>query len=147
MMDAQQEQQQKEFLSALFPPDLSGDHAQRSQSSNPVFSFTSNDGSTLTQQHLSGLISSPANGVNPQVNLDLLGNLMSLSGIEGQPSNSQQLPQYNPQLLLEQQFKLTQLQQLQQLQNQIFQQQVRIPVLMRNMSDLWTLITSPAATY
>ena len=32
--------------------------------------------------------------------------------------------QFNPQLLLEQQFKLTQLQQLQQLQNQIFQQQV-----------------------
>ncbi|KAL1745514.1 hypothetical protein HDZ31DRAFT_36321 [Schizophyllum fasciatum] len=34
--------------------------------------------------------------------------------------------QFNPQLMLEQQFKLTQLQQLQQLQNQIFQQQLAI---------------------
>ena len=40
------------------------------------------------------------------------------------PSNSSSSPpSYNPQLL-EQQIKLSQLQQLQQLQNQIFQQQV-----------------------
>ncbi|KAL1753393.1 hypothetical protein FB107DRAFT_276747 [Schizophyllum commune] len=43
-----------------------------------------------------------------------------------QQGNMDGSQQFNPQLLLEQQFKLTQLQQLQQLQNQIFQQQLAI---------------------
>ncbi|KAJ6588910.1 hypothetical protein B0H19DRAFT_1101926 [Mycena capillaripes] len=42
---------------------------------------------------------------------------------ESPPSNTSS---YNPGLLLEQQYKLTQLQQLQQLQNQIFQQQIAL---------------------
>jgi hypothetical protein len=125
-MDAQQEQQQKEFISSFFPPD---DHGQRAldrgpQSSNPVFPFTPNDISTTgTQTNFSGLMPLHTNISNAQVNMDLLGNLMTAQGIEGQPNPSQQ---YTPQLLLEQQFKLTQLQQLLQLQNQIFQQQVRL---------------------
>ena len=68
-----------------------------------------------------------------QLAITLLNNLLSMQGIENSilsqqsttptsPTSSQ--PSYNPQLLLEQQIKLTQLQQLQQLQSQIFQQQV-----------------------
>jgi hypothetical protein len=58
----------------------------------------------------------------PPNQLDLLGNMMAMQGIESPTA----LPQFAPHLLLEQQFKLSQLQQLQQLQNQIFQQQVSI---------------------
>ena len=56
----------------------------------------------------------PANDINYLPNHDILN-----------PIESQH---YSPHLLLEQQFKLTQLQQLQQLQNQIFQQQVNPPI-------------------
>ncbi|PBK78029.1 hypothetical protein ARMSODRAFT_946887 [Armillaria solidipes] len=71
-----------------------------------------------------------------QMDMEMLGNLMSLQGINSpndiSPTSPSQ-PQFNtntgatsPQLLMEQQFKLAQLQQLQQLQNQIFQQQIAI---------------------
>jgi hypothetical protein len=123
-MDAQQEQQQKEFMSSFFSPD---DHGQRALDRGPqssMFPFTPNDVSTTgTQTNFSGLMQLNTNISNAQVNMDLLGNLMTAQGIEGQPNPAQQ---YTPQLLLEQQFKLTQLQQLLQLQNQIFQQQVRL---------------------
>lgn len=63
-----------------------------------------------------------------ELNMDFIGNLMTLQeqqrtnlSSDPQPLNA---PPVNQHLLLEQQFKLAQLQQLQQLQNQIFQQQV-----------------------
>jgi hypothetical protein len=89
------------------------------------------------------LMSTPQN----QLTLSLLNNLLQMQGLENSIMNHQQhptnattppsttpssqptsptitQPSYNPQLLLEQQIKLSQLQQLQRLQNQIFQQQV-----------------------
>ncbi|KAJ7269889.1 hypothetical protein C8J57DRAFT_1323836 [Mycena rebaudengoi] len=68
---------------------------------NPNFQFHENS----APQNLNG-------------NLELIGTLGNLI--------SDQAPSYNPGLLLEQQYKLTQLQQLQQLQNQIFQQQIAL---------------------
>ncbi|KAG5733259.1 hypothetical protein E4T56_gene20859 [Termitomyces sp. T112] len=59
------------------------------------------------------------------LNVDILNNLMSIQGIESAPT-SPTSPHINAPGLLEQQFKLTQLQQLQQLQNQIFQQQIAL---------------------
>lgn len=86
------------------------------------------------------------------IDMDLLGSLMAMQGVQhantqGQMSQAissqplstaynthdqqQQTPintsNPTPATLLEQQFKLSQLQQLQQLQNQIFQQQVHLP--------------------
>ncbi|EIN08267.1 hypothetical protein PUNSTDRAFT_143906 [Punctularia strigosozonata HHB-11173 SS5] len=72
--------------------------------------------------------------------MDILSSFMSMQGIEGQDNQQQpsevqqgqgqgQSQQFNaqtPQALLEQQLKLTRLQQLQQLQNQIFQQQIEL---------------------
>jgi hypothetical protein len=124
-MDAQaQEQQQKEFLSSFFPADVSVDEMQRTLDSthgnNGLFSFSGGPPHPGMPNGHSGL----GNGANARLDMELLGNLMAMQGIEGQPGSNHQQPQYTPQLLLEQQFKLTQLQQLQQLQHQIFQQQV-----------------------
>ncbi|TFK37996.1 hypothetical protein BDQ12DRAFT_698896 [Crucibulum laeve] len=94
---------------------------------NPLFPFNSSspNGSMM------GMSTSPS----AQLTMNMLGNLMQMQELggssQGQGQGQGQGAQgggggaYNPQLLLEQQFKLTQLQQLQQLQNQIFQQQVR----------------------
>lgn len=82
----------------------------------------------------------PMSAPQNQLAINLLNNLLQMQGLENtilaqqtaattpatSPSSSPSTTQaaYNPQLLLEQQIKLTQLQQLQQLQSQIFQQQV-----------------------
>jgi hypothetical protein len=85
---------------------------------------------------------------NSQLTMNLLNNLLQMQGLEnnivsqqlsasGQTSSSSAQPQspdaapsspnsFPPHLMIEQQIKLSQLQQLQQLQNQIFQQQVGI---------------------
>lgn len=123
-MDTQtQEQQQKEFLSSFFPLELP-DIVQRGVDGQqpPMYHF---NGPTTAQPSTIGVQHPIPNTTNPQQNGDLLGNLVSMQGIESQPGHSPQT-QYTPQMLLEQQFKLSQLQQLQQLQNQIFQQQARI---------------------
>jgi hypothetical protein len=65
-----------------------------------------------------------ANNSNMQLDMDVMANFMAMQGIESQQALSPTHAPYNPQTLLEQQFKVTQLQQLQQLQNQIFLQQV-----------------------
>ncbi|KAK0459609.1 uncharacterized protein EV420DRAFT_1268847 [Desarmillaria tabescens] len=80
-----------------------------------------------------------------QMDMEMLGNLMSLQGINSPSSISPTSPSHpqfstntattNPQLLMEQQFKLAQLQQLQQLQNQIFQQQVSLSIRADNYGD------------
>ncbi|KAI0764594.1 hypothetical protein BD413DRAFT_576149 [Trametes elegans] len=67
------------------------------------------------QQHLGGM--------QQQVNMDVLENLLSIpDGASQQMSSQPQLPQMSPQALLEQQMRLNQLQQLVLLQNQIVQQ-------------------------
>ena len=92
----------------------------------------------------------PMSAQQGQLTMSLLNNLLQMQGLENAIMNQQQStatatttttatipspsasPQQQPtsptssQLLLEQQIKLTQLRQLQQLQNQIFQQQVVI---------------------
>lgn len=102
------QQQQKDFLQSLFP---SPDHTQ-----SPIYPYTSSD--------------SMSPNSSAQLNMNVLGNMMQMQGIElssasaSSSSGAGSSASYNPQMLMEQQFKLTQLQQLQQLQNQIFQQQV-----------------------
>lgn len=117
-----QEQQQKDFMSTFFSSPT--DHVNQ----NTI------DSSQLHQALFNGSTSAPgmlghgmhqSSNTNMPLDMDLLGNLMAMQGIESQTAlMSNQQASYNPQVLLEQQFKLTQLQQLQQLQNQIFQQQV-----------------------
>jgi hypothetical protein len=112
-MDSQSlDDHQKEFLNNLFPLDdpsqhHSNDIQQQQQQQQPIF-------------HYNNQQTSPNLNTNVANQLELLGNLMAMQGIESPTT----VPQCTPHLLLEQQFKLTQLQQLQQLQNQIFQQQV-----------------------
>ncbi|KAF7316239.1 BHLH domain-containing protein [Mycena indigotica] len=91
-------QQTKDFMASFFPPDMDPTQLQAAASDHAQFQFHH-------QQP-------PSNG--SQVDL-AMGSLM---GVNDQS--------YNPAALLEQQYKLSQLQQLQQLQNQIFQQQIAL---------------------
>jgi hypothetical protein len=116
MMDSQPTDQQQ--MPALYAQldDAGQQHAMHTDAFQPsIFHFNSQ----ATPQP-------PLMPVNPQLNLnnqlELLGNMMALQGMD----SAANLSQYNPQLLLEQHVKLTQLQQLQQLQNHIFQQQVSV---------------------
>lgn len=128
-MEHTHEQQQKDFLSSFFSAEHPMDHLQaptEGQHQQAMFQFS---GASAPAQSTLGIHPShqqPA--MNSQFNIELLGNFMQMQGIDPPlPPASMSSPTiapYNPQLLLEQQFKLTQLQQLQQLQNQIFQQQV-----------------------
>ncbi|KAJ7100230.1 hypothetical protein B0H15DRAFT_944570 [Mycena belliarum] len=104
-MDSQQaaqDQQAKDFMSSFFPQELSMD----------------------PQDHQYQFHQSPNPNSDPHAPMNLNGN-MDLIGSIGNLINEQN-SSYNPGLLLEQQYKLTQLQQLQQLQNQIFQQQLAL---------------------
>ncbi len=70
---------------------------------------------------------------NQNVSMDVLDNLMNNgssstgAGPSSLPTSAASGSQANQQLLVEQQIKLNQLQQLYQLQTQIFQQQVSFP--------------------
>jgi hypothetical protein len=85
----------------------------------------------------------PQSPNNSQLNMSLINNLIQMQGLENSIVQQQQLSTassssaagqnastqspratYNSQLLLEHQIKMAQLQQLQHLQKQIFQQQV-----------------------
>ncbi|KAG6808582.1 hypothetical protein H0H92_003648 [Tricholoma furcatifolium] len=103
------ERQEKDFLATIFPSD---------GGQQDMYTMAFNQ-QPMQQQSMP----SPMNP--PQLGMDMLNNLMSMQGIESQ-AQTPSSPQYNSQQLLEQQFKLTQLQQLQQLQNQIFQQQIAL---------------------
>lgn len=127
-MDHAQDQQQKDFMSSFFPAEHtlqgSGSAAQHSQQ-QAMFPFNQTSPGAQSSAGMQPFI--PPHG-RSQINMDLLGSLMQMQGIDS-PSSATMSPQtssYNPQLMLEQQFKLSQLQQLQQLQNQIFQQQASI---------------------
>jgi hypothetical protein len=119
-----QDQQQKDFMSTFFPPSADhgnqqqGDHSQHHQ---PLF----NSAALLPGLHGHGTHPSMnTSNTHMALDMDVMGNFISMQGIEGQQQVSPTQPPYNPQMVLEQQFKVTQLQQLQQLQNQIFLQQV-----------------------
>lgn len=128
-MDAHmQDQQQKDFLSSLFPMDISLDHLHNpsdSTGNNNMQFMQYNSGVSAQQQPMANSSVIP-HTMNSPLSMDLIGNLMSLQ-VDTQASMQQSPTQapYNQQMLLEQQMKLAQLQQLQQLQNQIFQQQAR----------------------
>lgn len=108
-------------MATYFPPssDHNQNHGDPSQQQQILFPG-------LQPNTLGSAMHPSFNGSNTTMPFDIeaLGSLMQ--GIEGQAplSPNQQAASYNPHMMLEQQFKLTQLQQLQQLQNQIFQQQV-----------------------
>jgi len=101
---------QKDFMS-LFPPE----QRQSNDGTHPIFYNPS-----PAQQQTMPMPNSPT--------IDILGTLMQMQGLESQATPPAISPAFQSQSLLEQQFKLSQLQQLQQLQNQIFQQQVGPPV-------------------
>lgn len=127
MMDARMDdQQQKDYMASFFP--------------NVDLNHLQTNGMDLMQQPALNSQQSqsmmPGLSMPPQLDMEMLGNLMSMQGLAsphhhqlGAASPSQShFPSTsntaNPQMIMEQQFKLAQLQQLQQLQNQIFQQQV-----------------------
>jgi hypothetical protein len=123
-MDTEQQQKdflqkdfmQKDFMASFFPND------QPLDSHFPFTGGIQQQQQQQQQQHQQHQQQQqPQPTLNTQINMDLL---MHMQGIDTTTPVSSQ-SSYNPQSLLEQQFKLTQLQQLQQLQNQIFQQQVR----------------------
>lgn len=145
-METHSQDQQNQFMASFFPTDLTsmnqqqqGQQQQQQMSYNGVQAMGHN-GNGQQQHHQQ----QQSGGID----MDLLGSLMAMQGVEHQGQNtmhqamSPPLPAYNPTSqqqqntannsnptpasLLEQQFKLNQLQQLQQLQNQIFQQQVRV---------------------
>ncbi|KXN86516.1 hypothetical protein AN958_09988 [Leucoagaricus sp. SymC.cos] len=127
---------QNDLLDSLLltaPSAMQQDHLQQQASSSMPFQATS--GPTPASQPSNVQMSPVANLQPSQLNMNMLNNMMQIQSagdhlvnIVGQnsqgagPSNVQ----YNTQALLEQQFKLSQLQQLQQLQNQIFQQQIAL---------------------
>lgn len=123
-----QDQQQKDFLSTFFsnnnepnhhPDPTQQQHQQHHPQQHGLF-----NGSALTLPNMLAHPMHAANGAPTE--MDLIGSFMAMQGIDTQSALSPSAQSsYNPQMLLEQQFKLNQLQQLQQLQNQIFQQQVR----------------------
>ena len=129
-----QAQQQKDFMSAFFPPQ--GDHPNanidRSQHHQNLFNGQGlHPGMINTGMQA---LSNMNNGSNVTSDIDMLQNLMAMQGMESHsPVQANQQAPYN---MLEQQFKLTQLQQLQQLQNQIFQQQVSTISLL----SVWRLV-------
>ncbi|KAH8828863.1 hypothetical protein DL96DRAFT_1595819 [Flagelloscypha sp. PMI_526] len=91
-----QDDQQKEMLAMLFPP-----------------GFPTDQLSPPSQDAGSG--GAPPNTNFPFPSIDMLSNVLPQDQSQGQPQTYS-----NPQALLEQQIRLSQFQQLQQLQNQIF---------------------------
>ena len=117
-----QAQQQKDFMSTFFSPQ--GDHPNANVDHSQHHQNLFNGQGLHTGMINTGMqaLSNISNGSNVTSDIDILQNLMAMQGIESHsPVQANQQAPYN---MLEQQFKLTQLQQLQQLQNQIFQQQV-----------------------
>ncbi|KAF8916708.1 hypothetical protein CPB85DRAFT_1386587 [Mucidula mucida] len=118
---------QKDYMSSFFPSvDL--DHLQNDSDMGIMQQTAHNTQHNQTMMH--GL------GMPPQLDMEMLGSLMSMQGIDSpqhplsgaSPSQTHFPPNSNannPQMIIEQ-YKLAQLQQLQQLQNQIFQQQMAL---------------------
>ncbi|KAG2067829.1 hypothetical protein BDR04DRAFT_1104415 [Suillus decipiens] len=118
---------QKDFLAFLFPESSSDQHDSQNEVMNTaaVHGQRSNSG----MFNFTGNANSPP--FNQQLDLMAMNNLMSVQGMDttalpALPNSTGLMPQ----VIFEQQYKLTQLHQLQQLQtqiqNQIFQQQLAL---------------------
>ncbi|CAL1699268.1 unnamed protein product [Somion occarium] len=115
---AAHDQHQKDFLNAFFQSETGGELDQRGREPDM---FNNGNLSLPPMMNLSQQTFS-----NPQASMDVLENLMAMQDRVGQAAASQVGQPTTPQILLEQQMRLNQLQQLQQLQNQIFQQQIEL---------------------
>lgn len=118
---------QKDFLTSFFPPDQSHPEHDQHTRDLDMYHDSMNSMNSGSNQHPSMMnLQQQQHMQNPPVGLDML-ELMAMQERTGQTSpGGQSGSQATPQMLLEQQVRLNQLQQLQQLQNQIFQQQVRL---------------------
>ena len=87
--------------------------------------FNGNTQGSQSQQQMN--FQQQLGNLQQQVNMEMLENLLAMQDPQAQANQHQghSAPGASPQALLEHQLRLNQLQQLQQLQNQIFQQQVR----------------------
>ncbi|KAJ3523010.1 hypothetical protein NM688_g8793 [Phlebia brevispora] len=118
MMDAESSaHNHKDFLNAFFQPDQPPSRRHSIPAADIYLSQESQQQSALMNPQQQGMPS-------PGVGMDVLEGLMGMQERGGQPG----VPaggQPTPQMLMEHQMRLNQLQQLYQLQTQIFQQQVR----------------------
>lgn len=137
----QQDQQQKDFLSTLFPEFTADPHrtTQEVHQSSAVMQG---------QRHPNNFSNLPVSAnmsYNPPLDLLAMSNVMSLQGLDPNHQNLPSTSTFTPQVLLEQQYKLTQLHQLQQLQNQIqnqiFQQQASHFLIARSPLPIWSFLT------
>ncbi|KAG1834691.1 hypothetical protein EV424DRAFT_1468388 [Suillus variegatus] len=119
---------QKDFLAFLFPESSSDQQRGHDSQQNEVMNAAAVHGqrSNSGMLNFTGTVNPPP--FNQQLDLMAMNNLMSMQGMDSTslpalPSSTS----LTPQVIFEQQYKLTQLHQLQQLQNQIqnqiFQQQ------------------------
>jgi len=123
-----QDHQQKDFLAFLFP-DSNPAHNRLHDAHQPDVLAPEQLAPHRMPNTLQNFAGSNNTPFSPHQPLDLMAmsNLMSLQGMDATPTPLPSPAALTPQMLLEQQYKLTQLHQLQQLQNQIqnqiFQQQ------------------------
>ncbi|KAG1776349.1 hypothetical protein EV702DRAFT_1109995 [Suillus placidus] len=126
-----QDNLQKDFLAFLFPESSSDQQRGHDSQQNEAM----NSAAVHSQRSNSGLLNFTGTAnlppLNQQLDLMAMGNLMSMQGMD--TTSLPALPSstgLTPQVIFEQQYKLTQLHQLQQLQNQIqnqiFQQQLAL---------------------
>ncbi|KAH0835904.1 hypothetical protein J3R83DRAFT_9799 [Lanmaoa asiatica] len=145
-----QDHQQKDFLAFLFP-DSSLDQNRPQDAHPPDVLATAQLAAHRTQNTLQSFPGSNNTAFNHQpLDLMAMSNLMSL---DATPTTLPSTAPLTPQMLLEQQYKLTQLHQLQQLQNQIqnqiFQQQasplldITLLALISGQTTLATHDTNP----
>jgi hypothetical protein len=120
---------QKDFLAFLFPESSSDHQRDHDSQQNEVMNAATAHGQRSNSGMLNFTGTSNPPPFNQQLDLMTMSNLMSMQGMDSTavpalPSSTG----LTPQVIFEQQYKLTQLHQLQQLQNQIqnqiFQQQV-----------------------
>lgn len=126
-----QDNLQKDFLAFLFPESSSDQQRGHDSQQNEVMNTAAVHGqrSNSGMLNFTGTANPPP--FNQQLDLMTMSNLMSMQGMDTTalpaPPSSTGL---TPQVIFEQQYKLTQLHQLQQLQNQIqnqiFQQQLAL---------------------
>lgn len=122
-----QDHHQKDFLAFLFPDSSSDQNRPQDAHQLDVLATSSLPAHRIpsTLQNFAGSNNTPFN--HQPLDLMAMPNLISLQGLDTPPTNHHSPAALTPQMLLDQQYKLTQLHTLQQLQNQIqsqiFQQQ------------------------
>ncbi|KAI6043914.1 hypothetical protein EDC04DRAFT_2866101 [Pisolithus marmoratus] len=118
----QQDNSQKDLLASFFSEFTGDSHRPALDAHQNTINSGLIQGQRIPNPQLSNSVH-----FNPPMDLLAMSNLMSMQSMDPNLQNLPSAPTFTPQLLLEQQYKLTQLHQLQQLQNQIqsqiFQQQ------------------------